>query len=361
MFSQLKNNGESKFSFNLKANIFIPKKSYRKAIISNEFNPNEFQNTHDFVPINDNLPRFQNDNTDYKFSTLNPEAKIFVPSKEKTNDEHLDSDLDFIGMLLYQHYQHEVTPPKLEYGLTQMTPIIPYSKGTSVHETPAWESFVIKINKEDSDEIPLYHTPPSPNKVNEHHLDETPLCQHLGIHACDSPEEKSNNKKTQCQPQVKPQCVSELRSNIISNTGVKDETFDKNPKSENVFDVLKNIRIKNVNNIIFATLNVNSFPSKFDLVKTIIQENIDILIITESKLDETFPMGQFFIDSFTAPYQLDRNIHGGGALVYIREDIPSKQLNCHIFPEDIEGIFVEINLRKTKWLLFGSYHPPRPI
>ena len=69
-------------------------------------------------------------------------------------------------------------------------------------------------------------------------------------------------------------------------------------------------------------------------------------------------MGQFFIDGFTAPYRLDRNIHGGGVLVYIREDIPSKQLNCHIFPEDIEGIFVEINLRKTKWLLFGSYHPP---
>ena len=31
MFSQLKNNSESKFSFNLKANIFIPKKSYRKS------------------------------------------------------------------------------------------------------------------------------------------------------------------------------------------------------------------------------------------------------------------------------------------------------------------------------------------
>ena len=134
IFSQLKNNGESKFSFNLEANIFIPKKSYRKAIISYEFNPNEFQNAHDFVPINDNLPHFQNANTDNKFLTLYPEANIFVPSKEKTNNEHLDSDLDLIGMLLYQH---DVMPPKLEYGFTQMTPIRPYSKGTSVHETPA--------------------------------------------------------------------------------------------------------------------------------------------------------------------------------------------------------------------------------
>ena len=40
------------------------------------------------VPITDNPHRFQNVNTDGKFVTLNPEAKIFVPSKEKTNDEH---------------------------------------------------------------------------------------------------------------------------------------------------------------------------------------------------------------------------------------------------------------------------------
>ena len=25
---------------------------------------------------------------------------------------------------------------------------------------------------------------------------------------------------------------------------------------------------------------------------------------------------------------------------------------------DIEGIFIEINLRKCKWLLFATYHPP---
>ena len=42
----------------------------------------------------------------------------------------------------------------------------------------------------------------------------------------------------------------------------------------------------------------------------------------------------------------------------MREDIPSKELKKHSFPDDIEGIFIEINLRKTKWLIFGTYHPP---
>ena len=45
-------------------------------------------------------------------------------------------------------------------------------------------------------------------------------------------------------------------------------------------------------------------------------------------------------------------------MVYIREDIPSKLLDKHVFPYDMEGLFVELNFRKCKWLLFGTYHPP---
>ena len=55
---------------------------------------------------------------------------------------------------------------------------------------------------------------------------------------------------------------------------------------------------------------------------------------------------------------MDRNRHGGGILIYVREDIPSKQLKRHNFPSDIEGIFVELNLKKVKWLLLVTYHPP---
>ena len=42
----------------------------------------------------------------------------------------------------------------------------------------------------------------------------------------------------------------------------------------------------------------------------------------------------------------------------MRDDIPSRLLNLHILPYDIEGMFIEINLRKTKWLIYGTYHPP---
>ena len=45
-------------------------------------------------------------------------------------------------------------------------------------------------------------------------------------------------------------------------------------------------------------------------------------------------------------------------IIYLREDIPSKVSRKHLFPNDIEGIFVETNFRKSKWLLCGTYHPP---
>ena len=89
-------------------------------------------------------------------------------------------------------------------------------------------------------------------------------------------------------------------------------------------------------------------------------KNVDISVITETKLDETFPLGQFYVEGFTMPYRLDRNRNGGGVINYVREDIPSKILEKHKLPHDIEVIFIELNFRKVKWWLFGTYHPTPP-
>ena len=83
----------------------------------------------------------------------------------------------------------------------------------------------------------------------------------------------------------------------------------------------------------------------------------DISVIMETKLDNTSPVLQFHIDGFSIPYRLHRNRNGGGVIVYVREDIPSKLLSKYSFKEDIEGLFVELNFRKSKWLLGGMYHP----
>ena len=63
------------------------------------------------------------------------------------------------------------------------------------------------------------------------------------------------------------------------------------------------------------------------------------------------------LDGFSPPYIHDRNKYGGGILIDVRGDIFSKILKKHNFADDIERLLIEINLRKTKWLFFGSYHP----
>ena len=45
-------------------------------------------------------------------------------------------------------------------------------------------------------------------------------------------------------------------------------------------------------------------------------------------------------------------------MIFVREDKSSKLLQKHVHPVGIEGLFNELNFRKCKWLLFGTYHPP---
>ena len=73
---------------------------------------------------------------------------------------------------------------------------------------------------------------------------------------------------------------------------------------------------------IIGHLNVNSFTPKLDAIKTIIAGNIDIMIFSETKLDDSYPNAQLKIDGFKNPFRLDRDSNGGGILIYVRSDIP---------------------------------------
>ena len=77
----------------------------------------------------------------------------------------------------------------------------------------------------------------------------------------------------------------------------------------------------------------------------LIYGNSDVLMISETKLDESFSPGQFLLDGYSARFRFARNGNNGGILLYIREDIPSKLLSMN---KDIEGFFVEINYVRRK-------------
>ena len=52
---------------------------------------------------------------------------------------------------------------------------------------------------------------------------------------------------------------------------------------------LENIRRKNINRLIFAQLNINSLRNKFESLQYIINKNTDVLLISETKIDSSFP------------------------------------------------------------------------
>ena len=79
-------------------------------------------------------------------------------------------------------------------------------------------------------------------------------------------------------------------------------------------------------------------------------------MISETKLDETFPAAQFSLQGFCDPYRFDRNRNGGGIMLYIRENIPSRLIEKKL-RNNSEYLFVEIDLRKKKWLDCCSYNP----
>ena len=97
------------------------------------------------------------------------------------------------------------------------------------------------------------------------------------------------------------------------------------------------------------------------MLQFLLADYIDILMISESKLDGAFPSSQFQIYGFRTPYRLDRTDRGGGILLFVRENLITRLLSRHSFPHDIEILLIELNLRKKKWLICCCYNPHKNL
>ena len=102
-----------------------------------------------------------------------------------------------------------------------------------------------------------------------------------------------------------------------------------------------------------AHLNVYSLRSKFELFIKKQKEMLNFLLISETKIDESLPDSHFKIDGFHNVYQVDRNEKGSGITMLFREDLPVKVLSAD---KGNESSYVEVILKKTKWLINYSYN-----
>ena len=93
-------------------------------------------------------------------------------------------------------------------------------------------------------------------------------------------------------------------------------------------------------------------------VKDTILPFVDILCVAETKLDSSITKSQFFVEGFKKPIRLDFSKKSGGLLLYVKDHLPLRQLSNNLLPQGIECLTLELNLRKTKWLILSIYRNP---
>ena len=112
---------------------------------------------------------------------------------------------------------------------------------------------------------------------------------------------------------------------------------------------LHQFRINNLSRIIFGKINIKSIRNRFEQLIYIAKSEIDILVVSETKLDDTFPTSQVLMQGYSTPFRKKQSSKGGGILSYFREDISGKIIKTET-DAYYEVFFVEINLNFTHYV-----------
>ena len=108
----------------------------------------------------------------------------------------------------------------------------------------------------------------------------------------------------------------------------------------------------------FDHLIVNSIRNKFVSIQELIRRTLDIFLISETKIDDSFPNAQFKIEGYKC-VRKDRDAFGGGLLFYVNEKLYSRFLEICLPNTFIEILPLELRLLNSKWLILGTYKPPQ--
>ena len=121
----------------------------------------------------------------------------------------------------------------------------------------------------------------------------------------------------------------DLSDKIDHKVLTKSENLLSKPLNEgNTYDIreLKHLRKEIPYRVITGHININSIRNKFESVEKYVGDNLDILMVSETKINDSFPESQLLMEGFSTPYRLGRTVKGGGILLYIRQDTPSKYI-----------------------------------
>ena len=83
----------------------------------------------------------------------------------------------------------------------------------------------------------------------------------------------------------------------------------------------------NLNTPFISYLNLNSLKYKIIDQEVLCKAQLEIIALSETKLNSEFPDAQFKIDGYHfPPFRKDRDGNGGGLMIFVRNDIITRRL-----------------------------------
>ena len=170
-------------------------------------------------------------------------------------------------------------------------------------------------------------------------------CMILELNSSSGIDGQVNSNESQCH-----QSTDEYGSSAENYDTVKDAT---------IFPTIADFRQKHLSNFIFLHNNLNSYRNKHIYASDILSNNlVDLMIYSESKLDQNFFDNEFMLDGYEL-YRQDNTGDSGGILCHLRSDIPHCRLkDAEIIMHGFESLILKVVIGDSETVFVMFYKHP---
>ena len=110
-----------------------------------------------------------------------------------------------------------------------------------------------------------------------------------------------------------------------------------------------------------ARVNINSITAanRLDELHHFVHDNdIHIIALSETKLDDNIHPALYRLDNFHAPLAHHRNRHGGGTAIFAHKSLPITQIRNLELDSCEDGVWCKISIARASILICCLYLPP---
>ena len=115
-----------------------------------------------------------------------------------------------------------------------------------------------------------------------------------------------------------------------------------------------------VKNLTLAAININSItsPGRLEELECFVVDNsIDVLAVSELKIDLTVHPSLYSLPNFHSPIVKPRTRRGGGVGIYISKSLPFSRM-IELENDEFETIWVKVRVKEKSFVICSSYLPP---